>query len=117
MILDAWTEEMSATTVEQYIVTGNIFDPLTGETADGSGAWSSVGNCLVWIGSQAERVLAEKIRDQVDAVAVFLPTVTITGQKLRITNSGVSTDYEIIGKPDNIAYNNEAILVGLKELT
>jgi len=117
MLLDAWQDEMTKTTAQQYIVSGNISNPLTGKVADGTGAWSSVGNCLKWVGSQAETVVAAKIRDQVDAVAVFKPSVSITGQKLRVTNNNVSTDYEIIGKPDNVMFENEVIVVALKELT
>jgi len=117
MLLDAWQDEMTSTTAQQYIVSGNTFNPLTGETADGTGAWTSVGNCLKWVGSQAETVVAAKIRDQVDAVAVFKPSVSITGQKLRVTNNGVSIDYEIIGKPDNVMFENEVLVVALKELT
>ena len=117
MLLDAWQDEMSRTTAQQYIVSGNTYDPSTGETADGTGAWSSVGNCLFWIGRQAESVVAEKIRDQVDAVVVFKTSTSITGQKLRVTNNSVSTDYEIIGRPDNVAFENEVLMIALKELT
>ena len=104
---------MNSITAEQYIVSAGAFNPSTGKNDSSSASWSSVGNCLFWEGSQAENVVASKIRDRVDAVAVFYPNVSVTGDRLRINND---REYEIIAF-NNIAFDNEVLMVALKEIT
>jgi len=114
MILNAFKSEMSGIVAEQYVTVTGGYDPITGQNKGSTSSWVSAGNCLFWTGSQAERVVASKIRDVIDAVAVFYTTVSITGEKLRINGGNV---YEIIGKPDDVALNGEALVVALKEVT
>ena len=113
-ILGDFLHELGDNTAEQLTVTAGTFNPATGKNESAVESWVSVGNCLFWKGAQAESVVASKIRDIVDAVACFEPTVSITGVKLRINGTDV---YEIIGKPDDIAGAGEVIQVALKEIT
>lgn len=115
-ILNAFKSELKDNTAQQLIVTVGAPNPATGKNYPPTETWTDVGNCLFWRGAQAESVVASKIRDQVDAVAVFEPTKSITGEKLRITtvNTGLVDDYEIIGRPDNIGGAGEVIQVALK---
>ena len=113
-ILGDFKHELQDNSAEQLAITTGGYNPDTGEIEGSSEAWSSVGNCLFWKGSMAESVVAEKIRDQVDAVACFEPDKVITGKRLRINSTEV---YEIIGEPDDIAGAGEVIQVALKRIT
>ena len=113
-ILGDFLHELGDNTAEQLTVTAGTFNPATGKNESAVENWVSVGGCLFWRGSQAERLASEKIRDQVDAVACFEPTVSITGVKLRINGTDV---YEIIGEPDDIAGAGEVIQIFLKKIT
>ena len=113
-ILGDFKHELQDNSAEQLTITTGSFNPDTGEVEGSSEAWASVGNCLFWKGSMAESVVAQKIRDQVDAVVVFEPDKVITGKQLRINSTEI---YEIIGEPDDIAGAGEVIQVALKRLS
>ena len=117
LLLDSFKEEMSRISADEFIVTAGTYNPSTGKNDPDTETWQSVGNCLFWEGSHAEGVVASKIRDKVDAVAVFYPTQNVTGKNLRITSGSSIKEYEIIAKPDNVAFDGEVLVCALKELT
>jgi len=121
MILDAFCEELEKNTATQIIETPG--EVINGVQQPPTKTTSLVGNCLIWVGSMAEHYIAASLRDKVDAIAIFWPDaifadlaehLTIVSE---ITTGMVTRKFNIIGRPDNIANDDECLMVNLKEVT
>lgn len=88
----------------------NTLDPTTGKYTTSSTTGSTY-KCIFWVGRQAERVVAEKIRTKVDAVGVFDVGIDIKIRDEVVINS---VTYNVVDV-DNVAFQNEALVVPLAE--
>lgn len=113
MILDAFKEELKKNTAEQAVTVLDDYDPTTGDEPDSTFSYEPLGNCLFWIGRQAESLVSDRIKGITDAVAAFEIILNVTSENLKI--NGI--EYEVIARPDSSSYDGELILVALKELT
>lgn len=110
MILDSMFEHFETITAEYENKTNTVVDGMiTGET------WTLAGSveALMYRGSLAERLVSEKIRPDVAAVILVKPEeyqATLTKDSRVLINS---IYYSVI-YADNIAEQNEVILIPLK---
>ena len=100
-------QNVSATVTRTY----NVPNASTGVVSPST---STVGTykCIFWIGRAAERVVSEKIRTEVDAVGIFDVGRDIQHRDTLTINS---VKYNVIDT-DNVAFQNEALVVALAEI-
>jgi len=105
-ILDSFRDWQTTDALIERITT--VDNTTTGDQDETS---STIGTlkCIFWVGKQAERVVAEKIRGTVSAVAIFDPGSDV---KLHddVTVNGI--EYNALD-PDNVALQDEAVVVPL----
>lgn len=110
MILDSMFEHFETITAEYENKTNTVESGMiTGET------WTLAGSieALMYRGSLAERLVSEKIRPDVAAVILVIPEeypATLTKDSRVLIN----TIYYSVIYADNIAEQNEVILIPLK---
>lgn len=110
MILDSMFEHFETITAEYENKTDTVVDGMiTGET------WTLAGNveALMYRGSLAERLVSEKIRPDVAAVILVKPE-EYPSALTKDSRVLINTIYYSVIYADNIAEQNEVILIPLK---
>lgn len=108
-ITDYFTDEKVSIIIDRD--NNTTFDPATGKIAAGDSTIATV-NGIFYMGGQVERLLAEKIRPEATAVAIFDPGADVEiKDKLTIN----SVKYNVI-YVDDIALQGEAVVAALQEI-
>ena len=109
-ILDYFTDWQDVQVTQ--ITRNGDFDPNTGRTTV-TESELEVGKVIFYVGSQAESFFAEKLREQIDATAIFNTSVNIKNEDhLKILDETYTVVYV-----DDVALRNEAKVVALKKET
>jgi hypothetical protein len=93
MILDAFTDEIN-TPAYKEVSTDTFVD---GKTVKGALSYVLIGNCFIYDGSSSFSAKADKLREQIDATAIFYPDADLTGvDRMKIENQ----IYQVISTND-----------------
>lgn len=107
-ILDSFVDEMNT---DAYMITVvNTYNETTGGWAEVETVGSAI-KCIFWEGGAGKSLLSDSMRERVSAVAVFSPTATVNGLRMKINNK----TYSVLNI-DNVANQNAAIVVALGEI-
>lgn len=100
-----------ATTSAEIISIATSYNNSTGVTTE-TETITLLGNCIFWEGGAAKSLISDSMREQVSAVALFKPSVTINGNRMRINGAKI---YAIVGHED-IANQRQVKVVYLGEI-
>ena len=109
IILDYFTEEKNvSTTIKRF---GKTFSSTTGRMTEGEATITTV-NSIFYVGSQAENLIAEKLRESADGVSIVDPGTDVQIKDILEINGD---RYNVIFV-DDIALRGEAILLTISKV-
>ena len=108
-ILDYFTDEKDVS-VQIDRTDNNAFNSVTGKFTTGSSTIATV-NAIFYIGPQAERLLAEKLRSTASGV-VIMDIGTDVKIKDELTINSIKYNVMYV---DNVSYQGEALVLAITE--